>query len=142
MWFVPLLLIIYNIFSSITPINWFDILILIFDIYAAASFWQIILPSMLAQHRLNRHFDKKKQLKNLSVVVPFEWEEQQDNKLISPQEVKLCCGICDANTLCGPESKSYKKLNINFLSGCIQAYGWWILSKFSGKFQDMFNGSP
>ena len=71
-----------------------------------------------------------------------KWEEQQDNKLISPQEVKLRCGIRDVNTLWGPESKSYKLFDIHFLSGCIQAYSWWNLFKFSGKFQDKLNGSP
>ena len=70
-----------------------------------------------------------------------KWKEQQDNKLKSPQEVKLCCGIRDVNTLWAPESKSYKLFDINFLSGCMQAYGGLILFKFSGKFQNVSNGS-
>ena len=40
---------------------------------------------MLAQYRLDQHFDNKKQLKNMYVAVLFsniKWEEQQDNKLI------------------------------------------------------------
>ena len=78
----------------------------------------------------------------MCVAVLFSNSKWEDNKLVSPQEMKLRCRICDVNTLWGPESKSYKLFDINFLSGCIQAYGWWILFKFSGKFQDMFNGSP
>ena len=73
-----------NIFSSITPVTWFVILAL----NAAGSFWQIILLSMLAQHRLHWYFDKKKLLKKRCVVVLFEWEEQQDNKLISPHQMR------------------------------------------------------
>ena len=91
---------------------------------------------MLAQHRLNQHFDKKKQLKKVCVAVLFsnsKWEEQLDNKLISPKEVKLWCEVRDVNTLWGPESKSYKLFDINFLSGCIQAHGRWI---FFSNFQD------
>ena len=93
-----------------------------------------ILLSVLAQYRLNQHFDNKKKFWKVSVAVLFsnsKWEERQDNKLIlrqdnkliSPQEVKLRCGIRDVNTLWGPESKSYKLFDINFLSRCIQAYG-------------------
>ena len=32
----------------------------------------------------------------------------QENKLISPQVVKVCCGKRDGNTLKGPESKKGK----------------------------------
>ena len=39
-----------------------------------------------------------------------KWEKQHDNKLIAPQEVKLCCGIRVVNTLWGPESKSWNYL--------------------------------
>ena len=56
---------------------------------------------MLAQHRLKQHFDENKQLKRVRTAVLTnnnKWEEQQDNKLISPQEVKLSCGIHDINT--------------------------------------------
>ena len=57
---------------------------------------------MLAQYRLNQHFDKKKQLKKCVAVLfsNSKWEEQQD-KLVSPQEVKLRCGIRDVNSLYG-----------------------------------------
>ena len=57
---------------------------------------------MLAQHSLNQHFDEKTQLKKVCAAVLFsnsKLEEQQDNKLISPQEVLLRCGIRDVNTL-------------------------------------------
>ena len=37
-----------------------------------------------------------------------KFKEQQDNKFISPEEVKLRCGIRDVNALWGPESKGYK----------------------------------
>ena len=50
-----------------------------------------------------------------------KWEEQQDKNLISPQEVKLRWGICDVNTVWGPDSKSFKLFDINFIYGCIQA---------------------
>ena len=52
-----------------------------------------------------------------------KWEEQHANKLISPQEVKLRCGIHYVNSLRGPESKSYKLFDKQFSSGCIQGYG-------------------
>ena len=66
---------------------------------------------MLAQYRLNQHFDNKQQFKNMYVAVLFsniKWEEQQDNKLILLLHyVKLHCGIRDLNTLRGPEGKFY-----------------------------------
>ena len=97
---------------------------------------------MSVQHMLKQYFDENKQLKKKCTAVIFndsKWEEQQDNKLILTQEVKLRCGIRDVNTLWGPESKSYKLFDKQFSSGCIQDYGRWILFKFSGKFQKMFN---
>ena len=39
---------------------------------------------MLAQYRLDQHFDNKKQFKNMYVAVLYskiKWEKQQDNKL-------------------------------------------------------------
>ena len=62
----------------------------------------------------------------MCVAVLFSNSKWEDNKLVSPQEMKLRCRICDVNSLWGPESKSYKLFDINYLSGCIQAYGWWI----------------
>ena len=55
---------------------------------------------MLAQYRLDQHFDEKKQLKKCVAVLfsNSKWEEQQD-KLVSPQEVKLRCGVRDVNSL-------------------------------------------
>ena len=53
-----------------------------------------------------------------------KWEEQHANKLISPQEVKLRCGIRDVNTLRGSESKSYKLIDKQFLSGCMHSRIW------------------
>ena len=94
-----------------------------------------ILIYMLTVHRLEQSFDKNND-ENMCAAVLFKnnkGEEQQDNKLISLQEVKLRCGIHNVNTLWGPESKSYKLFYINFLSGCIQAYGCLFCSKFQGS---------
>ena len=63
--------------------------------------------------RVEKYFDANKLLEKVCTTVLLHnsrWEEQHDNKLIPPQEVKLCCGIRDVNTLWGPESKSYNLL--------------------------------
>ena len=65
---------------------------------------------MLAQNMLKQYFDASKLLKKGCTTVLLNhsrWEEQHDNKLISPQEVKLRCGIRDVNIMWGPDSKSY-----------------------------------
>ena len=68
---------------------------------------------MSLQHMLKQYFDENKQLKKVCTAVIFndsKWEEQQDNKLILTQEVKLRCGTRHVNTLWGPESKIYNKI--------------------------------
>ena len=91
---------------------------------------------MLAQHGLQQHFDKSKQLKK---CLP-QWPH---SKLISPQKVKLRCGIQNVNTQWGTENKATNCLASNFSSECIQGYGWWVCSNFreSSKICLMFNPS-
>ena len=74
-----------------------------------------ILLLMMAQHRLIQHFDMNKRFKRVCAAVLFSninWEEQKDNKWMSPQEVKLRCGILDVNNLWGHESSSYNLYDI------------------------------
>ena len=75
---------------------------------------QTILLSMLAQRALKQYFDENKELKK---CVPQSY-------------------LTTASELV---SELYDK---QFLSGCIKGYGWWILFKFPGKFQKMFNSEP
>ena len=87
---------------------------------------------MLAQNMLKQYFDASKLLEKVCTTVLLNhsrWEEQHDNKLISQQEVKLRCGIRDVNIMWGPDSKSYNLFDKQFLSRCLQDYGWWILFK-------------
>ena len=77
---------------------------------------------MLAQNMLKQDFDDSKLLEKVRTTVLLNnsrWKEQRDNKLTSPQEVKLRCGIRDVNIMWGPDSKSYNLFDKQFLSWCL-----------------------
>ena len=58
-----------------------------------------------------------------------KYEEQLNNNLKLPQEVKLHGGIRNVITLRDIESKSFHISDLSFLSVCIQACGGSILMK-------------